>query len=280
MVEKKSVSFVVPCKGRLHHLKETLPLMAKQSPDEIVVVDYNCPDGTAKWVSENFPRVNVVHVTDNADWNLSKARNLGARASLSTWICFIDADIKIVGDLASLWEEFIPEHFYRAAMNEKKHEELFGTVICSRGAYDKVQGYDEVFKGWGGEDKDFYERLKLQGYLERFFEPNYLEAIHNDHNERFRFDPHPEQTRNIKLIKTRLYTAVKRQIMFFGDAKGDVPLRMREKLYSEIDASVERWRKESTESVSIRFSFDSSEWLPKPYKMMKHCTIELAVKPR
>jgi hypothetical protein len=190
-----------------------------------------CPDGAAKWVRENFPSVRVVHDTNDTDWNSSKARNLGARASQSAWLCFIDADIKIIGDFASLLDKLAPDHFYRAAMREKNRE-LSGTVICSREAYDRVKGYDEVFKGWGGEDTDFCERLKLQGYFESSFECN-LEAIPNDDSERFRFEPQPSQTRKIKIIKSHLYTAVKKQIICFRDAKGDLPLRMRAKLYAE-----------------------------------------------
>ena len=72
------IAFVVTCKGRLHHLKETLPLIVKQEPDEIVVVDYGCPDGTAAWVAVNFPRVKIVQF-DSPSFNVSHARNLGRR---------------------------------------------------------------------------------------------------------------------------------------------------------------------------------------------------------
>ena len=57
------VSIIPTCKGRLHHLRETLPSMLAQDYAgdwEIVVVDYDCPDGTFEWVkSLDHPRVQV-----------------------------------------------------------------------------------------------------------------------------------------------------------------------------------------------------------------------------
>jgi glycosyltransferase involved in cell wall biosynthesis len=143
------IAFVVTCKGRLHHLKETLPLIVRQEPDEIVVVDYGCPDGTAAWVAVNFPRVKTVHF-DSPSFNLAHARNLGAKASQSIWLCFIDADIKIApGWLAWLRHNMRPNTFYRSD-NFKCDRDTTGTMVCSRSNFEFVGGYDEVFTAWGG----------------------------------------------------------------------------------------------------------------------------------
>ena len=42
-------SIITTCKGRLHHLRRTLPCMLAQGCDfayEVVVVDFGCPQGT------------------------------------------------------------------------------------------------------------------------------------------------------------------------------------------------------------------------------------------
>jgi hypothetical protein len=44
------VAFITTCKGGLHPIQETLPLIAAGSPAEIVVVDYGCPQGMGDWL--------------------------------------------------------------------------------------------------------------------------------------------------------------------------------------------------------------------------------------
>src|SRR5260370_11681104 len=38
------LSVVVPCKGRLQHLRRSLPTFVAQPDSEVIVVDYDCPD--------------------------------------------------------------------------------------------------------------------------------------------------------------------------------------------------------------------------------------------
>jgi hypothetical protein len=52
-----AVSLITTCKGRLAHLKETLPaFLAQGAGCEVIVVDYDCPEGAATWVNANHPR--------------------------------------------------------------------------------------------------------------------------------------------------------------------------------------------------------------------------------
>src|SRR6185369_6037579 len=89
------VGFVTTCKGRLHHIQRTLPLIVAQLPKEVVVVDYGCPQSVGDWVETHFPNVTVVRVGDDPGFCLSRARNIGARQTSAPWICFTDADALI-----------------------------------------------------------------------------------------------------------------------------------------------------------------------------------------
>lgn len=40
----ESLTFVVGCKGRLSHLKMTLPILAKFPNASCIVVDFDCPE--------------------------------------------------------------------------------------------------------------------------------------------------------------------------------------------------------------------------------------------
>ena len=82
-------SIVTTCMGRLDDLKRTLPRMVSQKDTEVIVVDYNCPQRTGDFVRQNHPDAKVVSERNETQFNLARARNLGAakrpaRSSLSS----------------------------------------------------------------------------------------------------------------------------------------------------------------------------------------------------
>jgi tetratricopeptide (TPR) repeat protein len=100
-------SLVTTCKGRLAYLKDSLPTWARlhHGDFEIVVVDYDCPDGTADWVRRHRAHllkrsgadaIQVVKVPDRPRFNLNDARNHGIAAARGTWIITIDSDVHVV----------------------------------------------------------------------------------------------------------------------------------------------------------------------------------------
>ena len=76
-----TIAFVTTCKGRLHHIRQTLPRFLAEKPDEVIVVDYGCPDMAGDWVEENHPAAKVVRVTDDPEFCAARARNMGGRAA-------------------------------------------------------------------------------------------------------------------------------------------------------------------------------------------------------
>jgi hypothetical protein len=73
-----AVAFITTSKGWLHHIRQTLPLIVAQSPAEIVVVDYACPEQTGDWVEARYGSVKVLRVSDDPGFCVSRARNIGA----------------------------------------------------------------------------------------------------------------------------------------------------------------------------------------------------------
>lgn len=187
----QQIAFVTTSKGRLHHIRETLPRIVGQAPAEIIVVDYGCPDGTAAWVEAHYPGVKVVRVDDDPGFCLPRARNLGAAQASAPWICFIDADIRIQpGWVDWMRQQLASGRFYRAAADAggERDGETFGTVICERAAFDRIGGYDEAFRGWGGEDTDLYARLAAQPAVrEADYPAHFVEPISHDDAERTQF---------------------------------------------------------------------------------------------
>lgn len=210
----QQIAFVTTSKGRLHHIRETLPRIIAQSPAEIIVVDYGCPDGTAAWVEAHHPGVRVVRVDDDPGFCLPRARNLGAAQASAPWICFIDADILIQpGWVEWMQHTLTPGRFYRAApVNGERDGETFGTVICERATFERISGYDEAFRGWGGEDTDLYARLAAQpGVHEAGYPPAFVEPIGHDDAERTQF--HDVKRKDTQGRINIAYLRIKQQLL-------------------------------------------------------------------
>jgi glycosyltransferase involved in cell wall biosynthesis len=96
-------SVIVPCKGRLHHLRRTLPNMLAQQCDfgyEVIVVDYSCPQETYDWCCGlNVRNLTVLKVLDDAEsFNHSRCRNCGACNAVGSVLAFVDADVRLEPD--------------------------------------------------------------------------------------------------------------------------------------------------------------------------------------
>lgn len=231
------VAFVTTCKGRLHHIKETLPLLAAQDPAEIVVVDYGCPDRVGDWVRDNFPQVKVLRVDDDPGFSAPRARNQGARHARSPWLCLIDGDIKVHGQWTEWMAANLAEtHFYRAGLvNGQRDRETYGSVICPRAAFESIGGYDEAFRGWGGEDDDLYTRLgSMAGLTEATYPPTFVEAIHHDDSERVAF--YDIKNRQIQRFINTLYRHIKKHL--FDLQITGIPLATRESFMDSLKASL------------------------------------------
>ncbi len=80
------ISVVTTCKGRLEHLRATLPHLMDLPDCEVVVVDYDCPERSGDWVRAEYPSAIVAKVEASPLFNVSHARNVGAAAaSTGTW---------------------------------------------------------------------------------------------------------------------------------------------------------------------------------------------------
>jgi glycosyltransferase involved in cell wall biosynthesis len=176
------ITFVTTCRGRLAHVRETLPLLVAQHDAAVVVVDYGCPDRTGDWIEAHFPSVVVARAPDAPRFEVARARNLGAAQVQTPWICLIDADIRVRADFCARVEPLLVEkRFYMA---EPRTGESWGTCICPKADFDAIGGYDEVLQSWGKEDEDLYSRLVLAGVSYDVFPGELIDVISHDDSER------------------------------------------------------------------------------------------------
>lgn len=182
------LSIIVPCKKRLSHLAKTMHYFRQQIGVvyEVIIVDYNCPDGTQKWVVDNFTkdsRIKAIKADVTEDeWNLSAARNIGYKHSQFDILCFLDAD-------TFLQRSYLQRHkrgmadgmFYSGTIGH-----CSGCCIIHKKDFEKVGGYNELLQGWGSEDLDIYQRLVNSGIKQVKLIPNLLSNM-----------PHGNEIRNL-----------------------------------------------------------------------------------
>ena len=178
------ITYITTCKGRLAHVKQTLPRAVAQG-FPCVVVDYSCPDGAGDWVTANFPQVRVVRIDGEAGFNPSRARNAGAQVARTPWLGFFDADILIAPTFLSVVEPLLaPGNFYRA---QPVTRQTWGSVVCAREDFAAIRGYDETYAGWSGEDDDLLRALLYLGRRHMGFDSALLDEIPHSNELRVKF---------------------------------------------------------------------------------------------
>ena len=180
--QRPLLTSITVCKNRLEHLKQSLPLLAKNADLEIIVVDYGCSQGTSAWVKENYPQVKVVEITDGSTYVTARGRNIGEKYATTHWLLFIDADVLIQEPLLDWAKNNLKtNNFY---ITQKQGSELTGTFFCNRYDFDRIDGFDECFDLWGGEDDDVYFRLQKSGVHPQCYPETMFSSISHDNSVR------------------------------------------------------------------------------------------------
>ncbi len=203
------LSYITTCKGRLAHLQKSLPRVVGQSGVECIVVDYDCPEGAAEWVQNNFPQVRVVKVENVSQFNASHARNIGAKQASAPWLGFFDADILLDADFSRrILPSLVKGNFYRAS---PVTYQTWGSIICHRDDFLRAGGYDEVYVGWGGEDDDLIALLTRNGVRAAGFPADLLDEIEHSDEKRTRFAT--IKNRWLQLLINRSYLRAKLDLL-------------------------------------------------------------------
>lgn len=226
------LTFVTTCRGRLAHLRETLPTFVAQPYTAVVVVDYGCPDGTGDWVETHFPQVEVVRSPESIRFEGGRARNLGAAVVRSPWICFVDADTRMDATFSERLKPLLaPACFYRA---EPRNPSTWGMAICARADFEDIGGYDEVIQGWGKDDEDLYARLVMAGVNYVGFPGELVHAMKHSDDERVAH--YDVKDRFLSESINHVYCRAKIDLMQL--LRMPLELDVRKRLYKQVHASV------------------------------------------
>jgi len=228
-------SIITTCKGRLSDLRQSLPTFVAQAGAEVVVVDYDCPDGTGRYVAEHYPQVRVVAVADKAKFNSSHARNAGAAEATGDFLVFLDADMVIgAGFVDYLAQNMKPRSF--GTFGGGVANSARGGCVVDRVLFNAVGGYDEVLEGYGGEDLDLYTRLRFVRARHVELPRQYIaNVIEQDQAAREKYrGPNPRK----QFLRGMAYQLAKDSIMRMTD-KPKLNEALRRNIYGAVDRQLD-----------------------------------------
>ena len=245
----RTFSIITTCKGRLDHLKASLPKMAAQGAKDVIVVDFSCPQGTGEFVSANFPSVRVVSVKGQAHFSNWKARNAGASVAGGEVLVFVDADTLLAEGAIELLSESLPQKAYgffdqktsrsfnragpRLAANQLK-----GFHAIPAEAFRRLGGYDEVLEGYAaGADTDLEDRLGMIGFSRHLLDAALVESV-IEHDAASRTEHHAQPVKT-SYCAGLLYRTAKRMLLRLH-RKPELPIKTRKHLYETARAAAEK----------------------------------------
>jgi len=224
-------TIISTCRGRFSELCNSIESWMKLEPHEIVVVDAHCPDRTGERLRSAYPQVKVWFDKEDT-FSLARAKNIGARAATGRSLLFLDADIIVSEALRSFVGKFEGEIEYACI---RKRESVLvpglgGIILCSAEWFRKLDGYDEVLVGYGGEDSELLARLSLGGL--RRAEIPWESVRHQNHADDERQQVYKSYITETTIIN-HLYTELKSVAMLLSGAQA-IPITQRQCLYNHV----------------------------------------------
>ena len=170
--ESVSISYCTTCKGRLWQLRQTLAqnLATIGTDEEIVLVDFQSPDGLAAWVWDNFKpaiamgRLRFFEVLDKAPWHAAKAKNLVHRLARGAYLFNLDADNFLSPEDRNLIRSAKARNLGCRQGTGNLSDGTPGRIGMQRQAFYEIGGYDEGLLGILVEDYDLIVRAEAAGH--------------------------------------------------------------------------------------------------------------------
>lgn len=192
MNNKKKISLIFANRNRdAARIRTSFTSLKKQNLQnfEVILVDYGSDFNLVQELFSvsgefNFVRFYNLEVSQLL-WNKSKAINYGILKAKSPYIFIADVDLIFHPEATGLFEKLLhPRQFYlfRLSYLSKKnsqkikgankfdklgssdYNDVNGMLLAPLNALMEVNGLDEFFHFYGGEDEDLYARLENAGY--------------------------------------------------------------------------------------------------------------------
>lgn len=193
------IAFCTTVKNRAQHLAQTLPKnMAGNPRSTLVVLDYGSEDNLQEILEPlKCDRLKIFSYRSLGPFHMTHAKNMAHRLGIlegADVLVNVDADNFLHDGFEDFVEGNIQPNAFLWAGHVKgmgrKFRGVSGRIAVTPNAFIKAGGYDERYKTWARDDKDFNERLCYLGYRPVEIDRCYLEAIPHGDGMRFREYPH------------------------------------------------------------------------------------------
>lgn len=213
---RMQISFYTTCKGRAHHLKQTLPVNLANNVDwnrpdavEFVILDYSSPDDLTEWITSDpdlrpYYEAGILkfaQAPNQAYFRHSHAKNMAHSLTTGDYTCNLDAD-NFTGTGFADWlravftvhpHSIVCTHRLDNRLNQGCHKGSMGRLALHRADFLRLGGYDESprFRGWAGEDSDLVIRAVRSRIRPVFIrQRSYLQVIPHTDLERVTYTEH------------------------------------------------------------------------------------------
>lgn len=159
------LAIIVPYRDRKSHLDQFIPHMNEFLPETEII---------------------IVEQVDDKEFNRAKLLNIGTLHTDADYYCFHDVDkLPVKGNYS------FPDNPRQIAPNPFQTQSYFGGVtLFNKKDFDKVDGYNNEYWGWGGEDNEMMFQVYLYHKMRILWE--YGEFIDL---------PHPRPTSEFEFAK-------------------------------------------------------------------------------
>lgn len=177
-------SIIIPYRDRESHLQLLLPRLQEVFADkdyEIIVSEQNDSDNfnlantqniAAQYVTGNIIILHQVdyYPTDDVSYNIDDQPILPAKFGIFVNNDFTRRSLEDIPGGYRSWDTGIDDNFYG------------GVVIMRKEHWDKINGINPLYKGWGNEDEDLRERFKWAGYTPKRNNIGTYLCLHHEDN--------------------------------------------------------------------------------------------------
>lgn len=238
VIHNFEVSVVMSFYKRYEEFSKVLPKNAKylcrNGIEVIIVMDEPTEKQQVLKLIKQYPFINwklIVNEQEHAPRNHAPVLNVGTRHAIKKYILQIDPEVEYHTDIILQMREMLeyyPGHYALASMAyiplelEVSKENVgflnfmfYGNIMVERKYLEQINGYDESFLKWGGEDDNLRARLDMTG-LKRLLLPH-AKTLHWEKH----YDP------GERITKVNRHPAPELQRMFYpkavcanGDSRG------------------------------------------------------------
>jgi len=203
-----NIVFCTTCKGRAHHVKQTLPQNLADNPNaKFVLLNYNSGDDLVKYVMEHHAadlasgRLALYSTFEPERFAMAHAKNMAHRLGIAEGgdvLVNLDAD----NFAGKGFADYLEKEFSAAAFCGQEYfmwsrmvkgemtRGINGRMAVTRNAFLMAGGYDERYNTWGPDDEDFKIRLRMLGIESAEIDRRFLHAV--KHTDKARFKDYPE----------------------------------------------------------------------------------------